>query len=45
MRNILIGLLGLLVSIGVVMFYTFTDYGIVALVTAVLVVCACCTEF
>ena len=33
-------LLGLLFSIGVVMFYTFTDYGIVALVTAVMVVCA-----
>lgn len=40
MRNILIGLLGLIVSIGVVMFYTFTDYGIVALVTAVMVACA-----
>ena len=33
-------LLGLLISIGVVLFYTFTDYGIVALVTAVMVACA-----
>lgn len=41
MKIILTVLLGLIVSIGVVMFYTFTDYGIVALVTAVLVVCAC----
>ena len=40
MKTILIGLIGLILSIGVVLFYTFTNYGIVALVTAVMVACA-----
>lgn len=41
MKTILTLVLGFLVSIGVVMFYTFASIGIVALVTAVLVVGAC----
>ena len=40
MKTFLICLLGLILSIGIVMFYSFADIGIVALVTAVMVVCA-----
>lgn len=40
MKTFLIWVLSLAVSIGAVLFYTFADYGIVALVTAVMVACA-----
>lgn len=37
MKTFLIWVLSLAISIGAVMFYTYADYGIVALATAVIV--------
>lgn len=41
MKTFLICVLSLVVSIGVVLFYTFADYGVALLVTMVFVGCAC----
>lgn len=40
MKTFLVGVLALAVSIGVVLFYTYADYGVALLVTTVFVGCA-----